>query len=205
MYVDLWGNDVMTDPASANELQECVGGILAKCRGTVKMIHKSSNLTTYVDRLKEEQQLKQCLSLDCKCRWNSTRHMIENLLQLKQLIGQIHADKHELQLTNDGKQKLTSLELSSDEWAVLRAIEQILSPFDHATKLMSGQQYPTIGLALYAIRRIKMFLESYDDNHLFIKAMRDLLLEQIARYIDNDAAQLELIIVSIRSLLSSWQ
>jgi hypothetical protein len=65
-------------------------------------------------------------------------------------------------------------------------VEQILTPFENATKLMSGQ--------LYAIRRIKGFLESFDDNSLFINGMGNLLLQQIWHYIDDDTEQLKLIV-----------
>jgi len=194
LSVDYWANGVNTDPDLANELQQTIGNILHKCRSTVKMINKSSNLTMYMDQLKENSKIEHGLSLDCKSRWNSTKYMVENILKFKALIGQLHSDKHGLYLTNEGIQKLTSFELSSDEWFMINSINQVLTPFHKATAMMSGQKYPTIGVALFAIRKIKNFLETFDNNS-FINAMKDLLLDQMTKYIDNDTEQLDLIVV----------
>jgi len=197
LCVDYWENDVNTDFESANDLQTFIGTILLKCRSTIKMINKSSNLTSYMDKLKDDHDLERNLSIDCKGRWNSTKYMIDNILKFKPLISQLHSDKHELYLTNKRQQKLTSLELSSDEWRTIDFIKQVLTPFEKATKLMSGQKYPTIGTALFAIRKMKTFFESYVENNSIINEMTNLLLEQMAHYIDNDTEQLELIVVCI--------
>lgn len=197
MSTDFWEDNVNTDPNLATNLQEVVGNILYKCRSTIKMINKSSNITSYIDQLKDIHNIDRCLSIDCKSRWNSTQYMIENLLKFKLLINQLHLEKHDLYLTNKGKQNLTNLELTSDEWLMLASIDEVLTPFNKATKLMSGSKYSTIGTALFAIRKIKSFLEDYSENNSLIIEMRDLLLEQIVKYIDDDTEQLELIIVCI--------
>ena len=195
LSVDFWENQVNIVSNLANDLQEVIGNILHKCRSTIKMINKSSNLASYMDKLINVHKIRRSLSNDCKSRWNSTRYMIDNILKLKSLIIQLHSDKHDLHLTNKRKQKLTNLELSSDEWLMIASIEQVLTPFHKATKLMSGQKYATIGTALFTIRKIKSFLETYDENNSFINGMKNLLLEQMIRYIDDDTEQLELIIV----------
>ena len=94
------------------------------------------------------------------------------------------------------KVKLGNLELTADDWFIIKSIEEVLTPFERATEMMSGQKYPTIGVAFCSIRKIKSFLESNEENNTFINEMRDLLLEQLIHYIDNDKDQLNLIIVS---------
>ena len=98
-------------------------------------------------------------------------------------------------MTINRKQKLANLELTNDEWHMIASIGQVLTPFDNATKLMSGQKYVTIATALFAIRKIEIFLESYVENNQFINTMKIDLLEQMIKYIDDDTEQLELIIV----------
>lgn len=165
------------------------------------MINKSTNLTSYIDGLKEVHDVQRTLSIDCKSRWNSTAHMISNISKHKALIGQLHFDKHGLPLSNQQKLKLGNLELSSDEWNLLCSIEQVLQPFHHATNLMSGQKYPTIGTALFAIRKIIAFFEFYIGNNSFINGMKDLLVEQLIKYIDEDTEQLELLVVSEKTFV----
>ena len=54
--------------------------------------------------------------------------------------------------------------------------------------MMSGQKYATIGTALFAIRKIKIFLENYVENNPFINIMKNNLLERMLKYIDDRCA-----------------
>jgi hypothetical protein len=187
---------VTTDSDLANDLQQHLGTIVNKCRSLIKMINKSTNLTSYMDKLRDIHKIRQSLSNDCKTRWNSTKFMLHNMLKCKALIVQLHSDKHDLSLTSKKKIKLTSLELTSDEWRMITSMDKILTPFYKATKLMSGQKYCTIGTALFAIRKIKHFLETYSENDSFVNEMKNDLLDQFVKYIDDDKEQLDLIIVN---------
>jgi hypothetical protein len=169
---------------------------MMKCRALIKMINKSSNSTSYMDQLKVVHKVRRGVSNDCKSRWNSTKFMMENLLLFKRLIVQLHSDKHDLSLNSKQKQKLTGLELTSDEWRMVSSIDHVLTPFYNATKLMSGQQYCTIGTALFAVRKMKSFLETITENDSFADGMKNDLLDQLVKYIDDDVDQLDLIIVS---------
>ena len=186
----------MDDIDLSNDLQRVISNIMTKCRSLIKMINKSSNLTTYMDQLKVVHKVRRGLSIDCKSRWDSTKFMMENLLLFKRLIVQLHSDKHDLSLNSKQKQKLTSLELPSDEWRMVSSIDHVLTPFYNATKLMSGQQYCTIGTALFAVRKMKSFLETIIENDSFTDGMKNDLLDQLVKYIDDDVDQLDLIVVS---------
>lgn len=176
---------------------------LTKCRSMIKMINKSTNLTSYVDALKEVHVVQRTLAIDCKSRWNSTVRMISSISKHKPVICQLYLDKHNLPLSNKQKQKLAYLELSSDEWSLLSSIEKVLEPFDRATNLMSGQKYPTIGTALFAIRKMITFFESFTENNPFMNGMKDLLVEQLNKYINEDVEQLQQIAVSQKDLFVS--
>ena len=186
----------MVDVDLSNDLQRVISNIMSKCRSLIKMISKSSNLTSYIDKLKVIHKIRHSLSIDCKSRWNSTKFMMGNLLTFKRLIVQLHSDKHDLSLSSKQKQKLTRLELTSDEWRMVGSIDHVLTPFYNATKLMSGQQYCTIGTALFAIRKMKCFLETTVEHNPFIAGMKSDLLDQLIKYIDDDADQLDSILVS---------
>ena len=195
--MDLWEHGVVSEPDHSNDLEMVISNILKKCRSIIKMIKKSSNLTSYMDKLKAANKIRSGLSIDCKSRWNSTKFMIDNMIKLKSLVVQLHSEKHDLSLTKGQKGKLTKLELTSDQWRMLMSINQVLTPFYNATKLMSGQKYSTIGTALFAIRKIKAFLETYVENNSFVNEMKNALLDQMIKYIDEDKEQMDLIIVNI--------
>ncbi|CAF1421677.1 unnamed protein product [Rotaria sordida] len=194
---DLWSRDVITDLDLANDLQQHISIVLNKCRSLIKMVNKSTNLSRYIDKLKDISKIRRSLSIDCKSRWNSTKLMLENMLKLKSLIIQLHSDKHDLSLTTERKIKLASLELTSDEWRTISSLKKALVPFHEATKLISGQKYCTIGTAFFAIRKIKNFLETNVDNDLFVNEIQNNLLDQLVKYIDNDKEQFDLIIVCL--------
>ncbi|CAF4089715.1 unnamed protein product [Rotaria sordida] len=180
---DLWSRDVITDLDLANDLQQHISTVLNKCRSLIKMVNKSTNLSRYIDKLKDISKIRRSLSIDCKSRWNSTKLMLENMLKLKSLIIQLHSDKHDLSLTTERKIKLASLELTSDEWRTISSLKKALVPFHEATKLISGQKYCTI--------------ETNVDNDLFVNEIQNNLLDQLVKYIDNDKEQFDLIIVCL--------
>ena len=193
--MDLWEQDVIVDSDLSNDLHSTISEIMHKCRSLVKMISKSSNLTSYIDKLKSVNKIQQTLSIDCKSRWNSTKFMVEKFITFKPLIHQLHSDKHDLFLSR--KQKLNNLELTSDEWCLIVSIDQVLTPFYKAIKSMSGQQYSTIGTALFAIRKIREFLETSVEKNSFVDGMKNALLKEMNKYIDNDDEQMDMIIVSL--------
>lgn len=192
---DEWEEGIRVDPDLSNDLQRVISNIMKKCRSLIKMIKKSSNLTSYMDKMKVVHKIRHSLSIDCKSRWNSTKFMMGNLLTFKPLIVQLHSQKHDLCLSYQQKQKLTSLELTSDEWRMVVSIDHVLTPFYNATKLMSGQQYCTIGTALFAIRKMKSFLETVVEHNSFVDGMKNDLLDQLVKYIDDDIDQLDLVLI----------
>lgn len=196
LSLDFWDKDVVTTFDSSSDFQQHVANLMSKCRSLVKMIKKSTCLTRYMDKLKMDYKIERSLSIDCKSRWNSTKFMIENLLIFKPLIVQLHADKHDLPLLSKQKQKLANLELNSDEWRLVTSFDNILAPFYHATKLISGHKYCTIGTALFAIRKMKRFFETMTEHDFFSNEMKIALLSELERYIDDDEDQLEFILVS---------
>ena len=77
---------------------------------------------------------------------------------------------------------------------MLETVEQVLRAFLQATKVISSQQYSTVGLAFFAISHLKEYLEEQKEtdtpqlNHL-----KRLLLRQFKKYFEDDADQLDML------------
>lgn len=197
MSNDSWKEGLTTDTDNSTDVQRRIGQTMYQCRSLIKMIKKSSILTSYLDRMKADHKIRCDLSIDCQSRWNSTKQMIDVLLKYRSLISQLHSDKHDLSLSMKSIAKLKNLELSTDQWHLILAMNQALTPFFNATKLISGQKYASIGTCLFAIRKIKQFLENDLSNKPYLNEIKSLLLEQLIHYIDDDLEQHELIQVGL--------
>ncbi|CAF5012782.1 unnamed protein product, partial [Rotaria magnacalcarata] len=84
-----------------------------------------------------------------------------------------------------------TVELNNDEWDFLSSLRFVLNPFYHATKLMSGKNYPSIGLAFHAIHKLKHFCSKDDTYEEKIKQMKKLLLAKLNYYFYDDLEQHE--------------
>ena len=203
--VDNWSLDVEeeeeSDPLAFWLEKEHIGTLMRKCRSFVKLVNKSSILMNYVNNLKQEFNLRISLQLDCKSRWNSSHRLISTILTYKKIINRIISEKHEIGINSKQSKKLSSNELDQSDWKMLELIEFVLHPFVHATKLISGSQYPTIGISYFAVIQIREFLEDSHDNHSHdSKALHPLkksLTKQIDKYFIDNEEQWELMKVGI--------
>ncbi|CAF1384341.1 unnamed protein product [Didymodactylos carnosus] len=200
---DTWAVDVIVDAENEdsndsilNEKKE-LGEIIQKVRNLVKIIKRSSIVTSYVNNLKLQYNVKRSLQLDCITRWNSTLLMVEIMLLHKPVMHQLFADKHLIDIKTEQQTRMTLNELSSDDWNVLESIQMVLKPFYEGTKLLSGSHYATVGMAFFAIHNIKEFLqEPTRDDHTLHK-LKQMLLEQLDKYFEHDRQQYELIKVRL--------
>ncbi|CAF1504619.1 unnamed protein product, partial [Didymodactylos carnosus] len=156
-------------------------------------IYRSSVLSDYANKTKIRFGINRSLESDCRTRWNSTHRMLETFLLFKNVISSFHKEKSSLKLRSEQRTKLSSLELDTDAWSVLEAIEIVLRPFNLATDFISGRQYPTIGASYHAIHQIKEFLEDASEQDTLVYQMKILLLHQLEHYFFEDQQQLELI------------
>lgn len=78
---------------------------------------------------------------------------------------------------------------------MLELIEFVLKPFVHATELVSGSKYPTIGLSYFAIFQIRDFLEDVDDYTVsdwkILHYLKSLLSKQVKKYFFDNYPQLK--------------
>ncbi|CAF1363221.1 unnamed protein product [Rotaria magnacalcarata] len=207
-----WSIDVIEELNSlAGEvIQEDIGVLLNKCRSMVKLLSKSSILMNYVVTLKKQFSICRSLQLDCKNGWSSTYHLVEFMLLYKRIINKINSEKHDTGLNKKQTNKISLIELDQLDWKMLEMLDIILKLFVNAANIISGCQYPTIGVAYFSIVQIRDFLDdtkpvvgiSVNDVPLFMR-LKYLLLKQIEKYfIENDEQSLVKHLVS--KILKSW-
>jgi len=99
-------------------------------------------------------------------RWNSTFYAYERLILLKSAI--ITLKETLLQDKNNNNQKegelLEEMLPTTNEWKVIKELTELLRTFEIATRLLSGQQYPTLSLIYPTMVSLKnMLLINFND------------------------------------------
>ena len=88
------------------------------------------------------------------------------------------------------------MELDQDDWKMLELIEFVLKPVVHATQLVSGSKYPTIGISYFVIFQIREFLEDVSDYSVndskILHYLKSLILKQVQKYFFDNYAQLKI-------------
>jgi hypothetical protein len=95
-------------------------------------------------------------------RWNSTLYAFQRLIILKPAIAMLKTSLTSNTSSNIHKEgeKLEELYPTNYEWKVIEEMIELLSPFETATRLLSGVQYPTIGFTYPCICNLKDRLEA---------------------------------------------
>ncbi|XP_053978885.1 zinc finger BED domain-containing protein 4 [Hylaeus volcanicus] len=134
---------------------DAINLLLENVRKIVNYFKKS---TTAAEKLKTCQlnsdRNVQKLIHDVPSRWNSTYNMIDRFIVLEEPIKATAAiiNKNIPQNTNA-------------EWEILHELTVILKPIESATKIISGQQYPTVSIIIpltSGLRNICQKLEQKD-------------------------------------------
>lgn len=169
--------------------QRLIHRCIYKCRELVKTIRRCGVLNDLINQWKKEHDVQCTLSLDVRTRWNSTHLLIKNFMEHRLVIIKLMAEKYELDLDKKQAKKLADLEITREEWIILNNVKQLLHPFSEATRMLSAQKYPTVGLAYFTISGIREYLEEQKPGEDLLNKLKSLLLTQIDRYFDNDDDQ----------------
>lgn len=117
--------------------------IIEKCKRLVKYFKKSTLATNALnteqkDRFPENEPLK--LIQDVATRWNSIYHMLNRILLLSDSLAMV-------------TRRLSQAPpfLTADEEEIVKELVKILNIFEQATKLLSGESYPTSSLVIPVI------------------------------------------------------
>ena len=193
---DGWADDVDTVDIDEPHDISTIGELMRKCRSLVSMVKRSTLIRSFFEKESSRFGLRRMLSADVCTRWNSTLHMIESFITLKTVVCKLFDEKSEIGLPRKQSEKLDRLELTSSDWTLLKILSQLLKPFDLATKLLSSQQFPTIGLCMFALHHIKTFLEDTESDGDMFRRLKRRLLTTMTRYIDDEKEQMRMIRVS---------
>jgi hypothetical protein len=172
-------------PCTAHTLQLSIGKgldkikpLVDKCKCIITFLAgdkkkqqlKESQIYLYQQKVQENEELeKEVENLICldvvkanNTRWNSTLYAFQRLIILKPAISILKAS-----LLNDTNssirkegEKLEEMYPTVYEWKVLKEMIELLSPFEIATRFLSGVKYPTIGFTYPSICNLRERLET---------------------------------------------
>jgi Holliday junction resolvase RusA-like endonuclease len=123
--------------------------------------HKSPKATNRLKVIQHDISPKDTpkgLKTDCPTRWNSSFDMLNRCLELRASIDHFFGYLE----TPHGKKEFSDLNLNrpaSKEWFGIKCLVRLLAPFQTATKVLSGEKYPTLSLAYPVLRAIRRELE----------------------------------------------
>ncbi|CAG8752946.1 16404_t:CDS:2, partial [Rhizophagus irregularis] len=175
-------------PCAAHTLQLSIGKgldiikeLIGKCKHLISFLSadkkkqqlKESQIYLYRQQAMQETEDKDLkgkaeniICLDVikanNTRWNSTLYAFQRLIILKPAIQMLKASlmSNTNSITRKEGEKLEVLCPTIYEWKVIRKIVELLNPFEEATRLLSGINYPTIGFTYPIMYNLRERLET---------------------------------------------
>ena len=92
-------------------------------------------------------------------------------------------------------EKLNDSKIIGNEWTLIQALRRVLERFYEATKMLSGQKYPTLSLAYAIIFSLMHYLNNRSAD-LVENEITDMLLESYNQYMVRNGKDMALIRVS---------
>ena len=166
-------------PVDHYELLTSVFALLKKTRAGVKFVRNHNatheSLVKQINSKNNGQRIGG-LVLDMAIRWNSTYLMINRLLMHRDLVKHLFAFPNNLDgLTEKQRKAMYSLTLQQTEWDLLTNLKQVLQPFQLATTVLSGQNYPTMASSFLVWRLLSQFLQSNPNDQPMVVALKESL------------------------------
>jgi len=190
LIIDNWSTHVETNVDATEEI-ELIMKLLKKCRTLATATKKSSIISNFMRSHRLLYKINKTINIDCRSRWNSTFVLIDSVDRLKPILMKLFADKKTLKLRKEQFEKLAAIELNHDDWEFLSSLHLVLKPFFLGTVMMSGKNYPSIGLAYHAIQKLKHFCANNSEDNEHVKELKKLLLTKIYKYFYHDMEQFE--------------
>lgn len=179
---DLAGNwnDGM-EQVSDNEIQQQICHSVSKARKLVRYFRKSIRAKELFKQ--QDGIVQETLPIDIKTRWSSTLAMLQRIVEFdKQIENVIMLLLQEVK-TEAEREKLRSLVLDMRDKDIMQRLINVLVIFEEATRLLSGQENPTTGMAYVTLIGLKKFLSNENDQENAIEAkLKRSLLEKLLMY-----------------------
>lgn len=115
--------------------------------------------------------------------------MLQRLLIHKDVVNKVASSPDRVSgLHKDKKTKLKSSRLSHNDWEMIVVIHEILHAFVIATKILSGQSYPTMVAAQYVTRKLKAFLTDNNEDSSIVMTLKQSLRFRFKMYFREKAS-----------------
>jgi hypothetical protein len=187
---DNWSIDIDMNVGATEEVK-LVTRVIKKCRKIATVSKKSSIISNFIRLHQASFRINKTLHNDCKSRWNSTFSLIDSLIIMKPLLMKLFNEKRTLKLQKEQLDNLTSFELNNEDWDFLTSLHHVLKPFYFGTTMMSGKNYPSIGLSYHVVQKLKQFCTNYTNDNEHIIELKKLLLTKLYQYFYSDDEQYE--------------
>ncbi|CAF1298723.1 unnamed protein product [Adineta steineri] len=186
-----------------DELKKRISYLLKKVRKLIKMINKSSLLTTFVRAEIKRRQIDLDINInstnekkikvndlvnDFYIRWNSTFIMLARFSAAEQLVNDItYSPPSHIGLTVKQITKLRSLQNNHLQWKLIKSLADVLAPFYFATKCLSGRQYPTLSLSYWTTNFLFLHLTNEKLSSPLENGLKKLLFDKLTFYFKTNA------------------
>ncbi|CAF0817450.1 unnamed protein product [Rotaria sordida] len=184
---------------NSDKFKNKISNLFKKIRTLIKMITKSSILTTFVRNEIKRRQIDLDVAInpdgneektkasdfinDFYIRWNSTFIMLARLWAGQQIVNDIiYSPQSYVGLTIKQIKKIRSLQINQFEWELIESLSNVLAPFYFATKCLSGRQYPTLSLSYWTINNLYFHLTNEKPNCHLENGLKNLLLDKFNLY-----------------------
>lgn len=166
-----------------------ISAVMNKCREIVTIIRKSSILHELIQTIAVNSSIKGDLIIDMRVRWNSSYRMIKRILVYQSVLNKLYEQIGDLPgVTNQQKKKLLDSKVLGNDWNLLQGLRRVLERFDEATKILSGQTYPTLSISYAVTFSLFHYLNCRSVDPLE-KEIKNLLLQSYNRYMIRDGEE----------------
>ena len=154
LYEDCF-NDLYVDHQIIIYIREMVEEI----RKLSSFIKNSSKTIEIIQKLQLNMNNKVLrVKNDVPTRWNSTLLMINRMIELHDPINEFLSFYKSASGRKEFKANKTKLpEITDEKWAILKGLSYLLTCFDKATTVLSGQKYSTFVSAIPVLRKIETY------------------------------------------------
>lgn len=195
------GLEIERQPTVSESILTSTSMLLKKCRAIVRIVRGSSNVLQFVRHKAEAEAISAELIKDFKIRWNFTLLFLLRFNSHKLIVNEITGNPAVIPGITTAQQKcLKKLDITDDEWVLIRSLIEILTPFSDATRMLSGTTYQTLSIKHFIATSLKSFhelntspedLDDYNDDdsentgELFAtncNLLKSLLLKSFEKY-----------------------
>lgn len=126
-HIDCAAHKIQNVLKEGMKAQETVTAAITKCKKIATHFHHSTSAQDELANI-QKRLLQKTLKIkqECTTRWNSTFHMLERILQVKESVCIYASTNNKIPL------------LTSEEWMIIEKLSGVLRPFDELTKELSS-------------------------------------------------------------------